>query len=154
MHDSLLVRLPKGEDLLAALVTICREQGITKGHISLIGALEKAVLGYYPQDTRQYVTHTLDTGTEILAGLGNVSLKDGEPAIHLHLTLLKATSPSPAAMPCPATSSSPAKPASPPSTALACTAASTPPPACPSGTGPGCRDEPAPSQQPPQEQHG
>jgi len=89
MNDALLVRLPKGEDLLDALVAICREKKITKGHISLIGALEKAVLGYYPQDTRRYVTHTLDAGTEILAGLGNISLKDGQPAIHLHLTLLQ-----------------------------------------------------------------
>lgn len=89
MNTPLLVRLPKGADLLDALVTVCQEKGITKGHISCIGALEKAVLGYYPQDTRQYVTHTLDAGTEILAGLGNISLKDGEPAIHLHLTLLK-----------------------------------------------------------------
>jgi predicted DNA-binding protein with PD1-like motif len=89
MNDSLLVRLPKDEDLLDALVTICREKNITKGHISLIGALSKAVLGYYPQDTRRYAIHTLDAGTEILAGLGNISLKEGEPIIHLHLTLLK-----------------------------------------------------------------
>lgn len=89
MRDSLLVRLPKGEDLLTALVNICKEKSITKGHVSLIGALEKAVLGYYPQDTRQYVTHTVDAGTEILSGLGNISLKDGEPVVHLHLTLLK-----------------------------------------------------------------
>ena len=89
MRDSLLVRLPKGEDLLSALVAICLEKNITKGHVSLIGALEKAELGYYPQDTRKYVTHTLNEGTEILAGLGNVSLKDGQPIIHLHLTLLK-----------------------------------------------------------------
>lgn len=89
MNNALLVRLPKGEDLLEALVTICREKGITKGHISCIGALEKAVLGYYPQESRRYLTHTVDAGTEILAGLGNVSLKDGEPAIHLHLTLLQ-----------------------------------------------------------------
>ncbi len=89
MNDSLLVRLPKGEDLLAALVTICQEKNITKGHVSLIGALERAVLGYYPQDTRKYVTKTIEAGTEILAGLGNVSLKDGQPIIHLHLTLLQ-----------------------------------------------------------------
>ncbi len=89
MNDSLLVRLPKGEDLLTALIAVCREKNITKGHVSLIGALEKAVLGYYPQDTRKYVTHTLDAGTEILAGLGNVSLKDGQPIVHLHLTLLQ-----------------------------------------------------------------
>lgn len=89
MNDSLLVRLPKGEDLLASLVAVCLEKNIAKGHVSLVGALEKAVLGYYPQDTREYAVQTLEEGTEILAGLGNVSLKDGQPVVHLHLTLLK-----------------------------------------------------------------
>ena len=88
MNDSLLVRLPKGADLLTALASLCRGKNITKGHVSLIGALERAVLGYYPQDTREYRTRTIESGTEILAGLGNISLKEGEPAIHLHLTLL------------------------------------------------------------------
>ncbi|MEA4857652.1 MAG: DUF296 domain-containing protein [Solidesulfovibrio sp.] len=88
MNDALLVRLPKGEDLLAALVTVCLERNVTKGQVSLIGALERAVLGYYPQDTREYLTRTLEDGTEILSGLGNVSLKEGQPCVHLHLTLL------------------------------------------------------------------
>jgi predicted DNA-binding protein with PD1-like motif len=88
MNDARLVRLPKGEDLLAALANYCLEHNVTKGQVSLIGALERAVLGYYPQDSRQYVTRSLDGGAQILSGLGNVSLKDGLPCIHLHLTLL------------------------------------------------------------------
>ncbi|OLN24511.1 hypothetical protein DVDV_4160 [Desulfovibrio sp. DV] len=89
MNGSLLVRLPKGEDLLAALVSFCLEKNITKGHVSLIGFLEKAVLGFYLQDTREYAVRTLDCSTQILSGLGNVSLMEGLPVIHLHLTLLQ-----------------------------------------------------------------
>lgn len=88
MNDSLLVRLPKGEDLLAALVSFCLEKNITKGQVSLIGSLGKAVLGFYHQDTRQYATRSLDCTTQILSGLGNVSLMEGQPVVHLHLTLL------------------------------------------------------------------
>jgi uncharacterized protein len=44
------------------------------------------VLGYFDPETAEYVTH--ETGhVEICAGLGNVSLRDGKPFIHLHLTV-------------------------------------------------------------------
>ncbi|KHK02863.1 PPC domain-containing DNA-binding protein [Desulfovibrio sp. TomC] len=88
MNSSLLVRLPKGEDLLGALVSFCLEKNITKGHVSLIGSLKKAVLGYYLQDTRQYASRSLDVDAQILSGLGNISLMEGQPVVHLHLTLL------------------------------------------------------------------
>lgn len=85
-----LVRLPKGEDLLAALTDACTRRGITKAAIQVIGALERATLGYYLQDERRYVSYELPEHCEVLAGVGNVSLKDGECFVHLHLTLSRA----------------------------------------------------------------
>lgn len=82
-----LGRLPKGADLLEALTAVCREQNITRGAIALIGAVEKASLGFYYQDTKKYVSHDFPENLEILSGLGNVSLKDGQPFAHLHLIL-------------------------------------------------------------------
>ncbi|WP_300162759.1 DUF296 domain-containing protein [Solidesulfovibrio sp.] len=88
MNGSLLVRLPRGDDLLEALAGICLERNISKGHLTLIGSLERAVLGFYDQDAREHRLRTVETGTEILSGLGNVSLRDGLPVVHLRLTLL------------------------------------------------------------------
>lgn len=82
-----LGRVPKDADLGPALNQICKEQGITRGSVTLIGALTKAALGFYDQETFSYETHEVNEPVEILAGLGNVSLKDGEPFVHLHLTL-------------------------------------------------------------------
>jgi predicted DNA-binding protein with PD1-like motif len=82
-----LGRLPKGGDLLAALCARCAEQGVRRGGVQVIGALERARLAYYRQREQRYVERTFDRHLEILAGLGNVSLKDGEPFVHLHLTL-------------------------------------------------------------------
>lgn len=83
----MLVRLPKGADLLAALKDACATRGIAKASVQVIGALERATLGYYLQDERRYVSYELAEHCEVLCGAGNVSLKDGECFVHLHLAL-------------------------------------------------------------------
>lgn len=90
MSEPFLLRLPKGQDLLAAVKAACDERGITKAQVQLIGALERASLSYYLQDERKYVGYELPEHCEILCGAGNVSLKDGESFVHLHLTLSRA----------------------------------------------------------------
>ena len=86
--QALLVRLPKDADLLEAVEEVCQKNAIQKATLQLIGALQSARLGYYPQDVKQYVCKELNEGVEIL-GTGNVSLKDGKPMVHLHLTLIR-----------------------------------------------------------------
>ena len=85
--NPLLTRLPKGADLLEAVTALCKEHGITRGWIQAFGALEQAVLGSYLQHERHYVTLCVDEPVEVLNGVGSVSLKDGEPFVHLHLSL-------------------------------------------------------------------
>ncbi len=90
MSQTFMGRLTKEADLLAALTTVCKENNIRRGSVQVIGALEKAVLGYYHQDRREYEHHPVTENVEILSGLGNISIKDGEPFVHMHLTLSKA----------------------------------------------------------------
>jgi uncharacterized protein len=80
-------RLAKGEDLLAALTNCAREQGITLGEVQAIGAVSQARVGYYNQEERQYYFLDLARPLEIAALVGNISLKDGEPMVHAHVTL-------------------------------------------------------------------
>ncbi len=82
-----LGRLPKGADLLEALTAICTERGYTRGTVQVIGALERASVGFYHQDTKRYTTHEVNENVEVLAGQGSVSIKDGAPMVHLHLVL-------------------------------------------------------------------
>ncbi len=86
---NILVRLPKGADLLQEINAVCKQKKIRRGSVQVIGALECASLGFYLQDERRYVNHDIDENVEILCGLGNVSIKDGEPFVHMHLTLGK-----------------------------------------------------------------
>ena len=51
----------------------------------MIGATSHLVLGYYDQEAREYRNHEYEGGFEIASGSGNVSIKDGEPFVHLHV---------------------------------------------------------------------
>jgi predicted DNA-binding protein with PD1-like motif len=80
------VSLERGEDLLDGLYRALDELGMDAGTLQVIGGLEEAVVGYFDPETAEYVPKR--TGhVEIDAGLGNVSIKDGKPFIHLHLTV-------------------------------------------------------------------
>ncbi|MGE4552460.1 MAG: PPC domain-containing DNA-binding protein [Desulfovibrionaceae bacterium] len=87
MPGIILTRLAKGADLVAEIGRVAREQGLRKANIQLIGALSAARLGYYIQSEQRYIEHAVDEAVEILAGLGNVSIKDDDVLVHLHLTL-------------------------------------------------------------------
>jgi uncharacterized protein len=76
-----------GGDLLGEITDFCKARGITLGRVEAIGALVSAKLGYYNQNSRKYETLEFDRHLEITNLVGNVSLKDGEPIVHAHVTL-------------------------------------------------------------------
>ncbi len=83
----LMGRLAKGADLLEALEEQCRLHHITLGEVRALGAVTKARVGYYKQDIQKYMFLELDRPLEILSLIGNISLKDGQPMVHAHVTL-------------------------------------------------------------------
>ncbi len=83
------VSLERGEDLLEGLNAAVRELGIEAATIQVIGGLEAAAVGYFDKSAGEY--QRIETGHVEMSGLGNVSLRDGEPFIHLHLVLSEET---------------------------------------------------------------
>jgi predicted DNA-binding protein with PD1-like motif len=80
-------RLAKGDDLLATLEKLAAQHGITLGEVAGIGAVSQARIGYYNQTERQYYYLDLARPLEILSLTGNISVKDGKPMVHAHITL-------------------------------------------------------------------
>jgi uncharacterized protein len=85
IKQAIMVRLPYGEDLLAAVTKVVRETGIRFGVVSIIGAASAAAFGYYDQKKKEYRTIIRQGEFEIVFGSGNVSLKDGSPFVHAHV---------------------------------------------------------------------
>jgi predicted DNA-binding protein with PD1-like motif len=81
-------RLVHGEGLLEQLVAFAQTNKIKLGVFQLIGAVQNAELGYYDQKKKKYTnTISLKKHLEITACLGSISLKDGNVAVHAHVTL-------------------------------------------------------------------
>lgn len=80
-------KLPHGADVTESLKSICNKEGITLGNIHILGAVKKASLGFYNQTKKEYEMLIFNEPLEIVSSLGNVSLKDGETFVHIHVTL-------------------------------------------------------------------
>jgi len=76
-----------GGDLLGEIRDFCEARGITLGRVEALGAIARAKLGYYNQNTRQYEFLEIDRHLEIANLVGNISMKDGRPMVHAHVTL-------------------------------------------------------------------
>lgn len=82
-----VVRLDKGEEIVASLKALCQENNIKLGMIYGIGATDKAVVGLFDTSVKEYFSRELTGDMEITCLLGNVSEHDGEVYLHLHITL-------------------------------------------------------------------
>lgn len=81
-----MVRLLPGTDLLQGLNDAAKELGFQAATLQLVGATRTLSVAYFDQETRRYEPHHYVGGLEISGGVGNVSLKDGEPFVHIHLS--------------------------------------------------------------------
>ena len=80
------VRLERGEDLLEGLNEAAADLGFDAATLQIVGAVERLAVAFYRQDTHVYKRHEYDAPHEISGGVGNVSLKDGKPFVHIHVT--------------------------------------------------------------------
>ena len=81
--------LAKGDEAMSVLGRIVREQKIEVASITAIGAFERAVLGYFDWETKEYKRNPVAEQVEVLSLLGDVAVADGEPTLHLHAVLGK-----------------------------------------------------------------
>ena len=84
--DTYVVRLQRGEEVLACLRELYEKESISLGTVSAIGAVNHVVVGVYRVDEQKYVANTFDGVMELTSLMGNITEKDGEPYLHLHAT--------------------------------------------------------------------
>lgn len=87
LHNRLVVKLDRGEEVLESLTALCKEHDITCASLSGLGAVKNSELGYYDLSTFSYQTQTIPDVCELVSLVGNVALVDGAPFIHAHVSL-------------------------------------------------------------------
>lgn len=85
--DKYVVRLNRGEEILESLKKLCKDENIKLGRVTGIGATNKATVGIFNTETKEYRSRELTGDMEIANLSGNISQMDGEVYLHLHITL-------------------------------------------------------------------
>lgn len=85
--NGLLVKLMRDEEIMSSLTKLATDKKIESGFLFGLGAVFDPKVGYYDLATKQYRSQTLKGDYEILNLTGNISLADGKPIIHAHITL-------------------------------------------------------------------
>jgi predicted DNA-binding protein with PD1-like motif len=81
-----LARLSEDEDLLEAITLRAKQAKISAGFFTLIGALEKAKIGFYHE--QEYKPIEISEPVEIASCIGNISVKKEEELIvHAHIVI-------------------------------------------------------------------
>lgn len=82
-----LFSLDHGSEIVASITASAELLGVEAAVVTAIGALKDATIGYYDQEAHEYMTMEIDRPTEISSLAGNVSIRDGRPFLHAHVTL-------------------------------------------------------------------
>ena len=82
-----VVRLDPGEEIVASLTALVEQENIRLGTVSALGAANDVTIGIFDTEEKKYYSQRYQGDFEISALVGNVSRKDGEPYLHLHVTI-------------------------------------------------------------------
>ena len=82
-----VIVLDPGDEAVAALSAFSREQRLTAGQVTAIGAFERATVGWYDRRRQQYRRISVDEQCEVLSVAGDVALGAEGPELHLHAVL-------------------------------------------------------------------
>lgn len=85
---SYVVIFDTGDDLVAGLKRFATEQDVSGSSFTAIGALSSVTLAWFDWDAKEYKTSVdLSEQVELLSLIGDIALKDGEPAVHAHVVV-------------------------------------------------------------------
>lgn len=84
--EKIIVRLDRGDEVVSSFLKIIKDEKLKGGFITAIGACDIAEVGLYEAEKQQYQSKRFEGDFEILSCIGNVSRKDGEPYLHLHIS--------------------------------------------------------------------
>lgn len=84
-EDSYVIRLNKGEEVITSLKQLCKDENIKLGEITGLGASDFVEIGVFNVNTKEYNTKMFEGMFEITSLVGNVTTKDDDVYLHIHI---------------------------------------------------------------------
>ncbi|MGB7093529.1 MAG: PPC domain-containing DNA-binding protein [Anaerolineales bacterium] len=85
--ENYMLRLEIGEEIITQLKEFCVAHEIGSGKVTGIGVVRRAKLSYFDVELGDYKHREISEYLEMTSLMGNISLMEGEPFPHLHVTL-------------------------------------------------------------------
>ena len=82
-----MFNIPRGEELINYITSFSIDKNIEAGILNIIGSLKNPVIAYYDWSLGRYIERKLEGDYELASGIGNISLKEDKPFLHLHVVL-------------------------------------------------------------------
>ena len=83
--DTIVVRMDRGEEVLAMLKAVCVAENVKLASVTGIGATDDFTVGVLNVGSKKYIANDFKGYHEIVSLVGNVNTKDGEYYSHLHM---------------------------------------------------------------------
>ena len=82
-----LLEFHTGQEVMKGLLAFAKKHDLVAGHLTGIGALSGAVIGYFDPEKNAYLRHPENEQAELLSLTGNLALNNNEPFFHVHVAL-------------------------------------------------------------------
>jgi predicted DNA-binding protein with PD1-like motif len=76
-----------GQHVMNGLLAFAKKHELVAGHLSGIGAISDAEIGYFDPQTNTYLRNQQKAQAEVLSLNGNLALNEGAPFFHVHVAL-------------------------------------------------------------------
>lgn len=86
-NQSFVIRLDRGEEVVASLLAFAKDQSVTLGSFTGIGAVDRVELALYDPAAKQYYDKVLEGNFEVVPLAGNFTTMNGAPYVHCHINV-------------------------------------------------------------------
>jgi len=76
-----------GDEVLSGLLQFAERFQVRSAHLSAIGALSRATLGWYDSKRGAYKINRIPVQSELTSLLGNITVFRHEPTVHVHVNV-------------------------------------------------------------------
>jgi predicted DNA-binding protein with PD1-like motif len=76
-----------GDEIVKTLLDFSRQEKITAARISAVGAISRAVIGYFDREKKEYKRNPVNEQVEVASLTGTIAVQDGETKLHAHCVL-------------------------------------------------------------------
>ena len=85
--NKIFLRLDSGEEIVRSLKQLCEKEEIKLGTVSGIGATDRVAIGLFDLKNKKYVSKEFVGDHEIAPLFGNITTKDGDIYLHIHVNI-------------------------------------------------------------------